>query len=76
MGTNAPMSWHIGAFFSEMKAYDPKFSVFSGEAMEIETWQEEGTQPFILVIHNESIYSAHDGHTILWLPEGNNYCAR
>jgi hypothetical protein len=56
-------------FLAEMEAYEPRFYVYEGEQMEIKKPPAAGVKPLVLVVHDESVFAAHDGKKRVWCEE-------
>ena len=54
-------------FLERMKIYEPFMPQFVGPEMESESWPARDA--IILVTHDESTITAHDGQKKLWLPD-------
>jgi hypothetical protein len=61
-------------FLERFEEYEKRMIVYSGEFMEdvIKPSLAPGQRPLVLVTHDESCFSAHDGRNFIWLDDNNH----
>lgn len=61
------------SFLERMLQYEKHMHVYSGDFMEKAALPDlqEGSKPLIIVTHDESCFSAHDGRNYCWLDDDN-----